>query len=489
VRILMVASEVAPFAKTGGLADVVGALPRALSRMGHDVRIVMPMYASVDRFRYRLLPLLRRVSMQWGTETINGELMRCAFPGPEDIPVYFIQQDFLFGRAGFYGEAGQDYEDNDRRFAFFCSAALWVLKALDWPPDVVHLHDWQAGLVAPLLRHHGAFANDPFYQRIRTVFTIHNLAYQGIVSRDLLPRLQLPWSLFTPEGIEFHQHASLLKAGIVCSDRVTTVSPTYAREIQTEEFGAGMNGVLQARSSVLHGILNGIDNTVWNPATDPLLAANYSADNLDGKKACKRALQQHFGLKADDKAPIVAVVSRLVDQKGFDLVSDIMARLLSRGAQFVLLGTGSKVYEEFFRELGEHNHGRVGVMIGYDEDLAHRIEAGADIFLMPSRFEPSGLNQLYSMHYGTVPIVRHVGGLADSVTDTTKKTLANNTATGFVFEDYTPEALWETIMRAIDLYEEKPDDWRRIQRNGMAHDFSWTRSAEKYDEVYKLARA
>lgn len=483
----MLASEVAPFAKTGGLADVVGALPHELHRRGHDVRIMMPLYRSVDRYRHRLLPLLRRIEVQWGTDVIAGEIMRCPFPGNPHLPVYFIDQNMLFGRSGFYGENNQDYQDNDRRFGFFCLAALWTLKALDWAPDIIHLHDWQAGLAAPLLRFHPVIANDNFYRRTRSVFTIHNLAYQGLMHRDTLPRLQLGWKVFTHEGLEFHGLVSALKAGIVYSERTTTVSPTYAREIQQEENGAGMDGVLRARAESLHGILNGIDTDVWNPETDPHIPAHYSADDLTGKAKCRRALLERFGLEDGNGAPVIATISRLVEQKGFDLVELAAERLLKTGARLAVLGTGDPATEDFFRTLAKRHPDQVGAVLAYDERLAHLMEAGADLFLMPSRYEPSGLNQLYSMRYGTLPVVRRVGGLADSVEDTTAETLAEGTATGFSFEEYSADALATTVERAVALFREDKEAWRQIQRQAMARDSSWQRSAAEYERVYELA--
>ncbi|MDK2970971.1 MAG: starch synthase [Candidatus Sumerlaeota bacterium] len=487
MRILMVSSEMSPFAKTGGLADVVGALPRELARRGHDVRGVLPLYRTIDRYQHRLLPLLRRIQVQWGTEEITGEVMRCSLPTEEEVPVYFIHQNFLFGRGGLYGENGRDYEDNDKRFAFFCLAALYAAKALDWPPDIIHLHDWQAALIAPLLRHHPAICNDPFYQKTRVVFTIHNLAYQGIVSSDILPHLRLPWSLCTPDGMEFHRAVSLLKAGLVYSDALTTVSPTYASEIQTEENGKGLDGVLRARSGVLRGILNGIDDEVWNPETDPNLAGKYSVKNLAGKKKCKAEILKLYGLDPASDAPLVGVVGRLDDQKGFDLIKAIMPRLLESGARFILLGTGQAQHEEDFARLAAENPAQAGAVIDFNEGLSHMIEAGADIFLMPSRFEPSGLNQLYSMRYGTPPVVRRTGGLADSVVGVEGSNIESGEATGFVFDLYDPDALWHSLKQALDLYTKEPKRWQQLMKNGMKRDFSWRQSTAAYEEVYQEA--
>ena len=486
LRILLVASEIAPFAKTGGLADVAGALPQALARLGHDVRLAMPLYGTVDRYKHRLLPVLRRLDVALGNEKLTGEVMRTAYPGAERVPVYFIQQDSLYLRSGLYGEASRDYPDNDRRFAFFNMACLAMLRELDWRPDIIHANDWQTGLIPALLRFHPQVVNDPFYQQARTVFTIHNLAYQGIFPPAFLDLARLPWAAFNPDGLEFHKHVSLLKAGLNFSDRLTTVSPSYAREIQTEEFGVGMEGVLQQRAGVLTGILNGIDGEVWNPATDPLLPARYTADDLSGKAVCRRELEATFALKPSDR-PILGVVSRLVEQKGFDLVEKIAEALLAEGARLVVLGTGAPRFEKFFAQLAAHHPGAAGARLEYSEAVAHLIEAGSDFFLMPSRFEPSGLNQLYSMAYGTPPIVRRVGGLADSVVDAAPDNLAAGTATGFAFDDYTPAALLSCVERALSLRAQGGPAWASVLRAGMTRDFGWDNAAREYVKVYRDA--
>jgi starch synthase len=487
MRILMIASECTPFAKTGGLADVVGALPQALVRLGHEVRIAIPLYRTIKRDEFRMLPLLRQVEVHWGSEILRGGVMRCPYPSPEDVPVYFIQQDELFDRAGLYGEANRDYPDNDRRFAFFCQACLWMLKGLHWQPDILHLHDWQAALIAPLLRFHPVVANDLFYGRMRTVFTIHNLAYQGNFDPNMLPLASLPWRLFASDGMEFFQHVSLLKGGLVYADMLTTVSPRYSLEIQTDDFGAGMQGVLRRRSADLVGILNGIDERVWDPASDPLLPSHYSTKNLAGKARCREELCKAFALRNDPSRPIIGMVSRLVDQKGFDLVRDAMDEILASGACIALVGTGDPACEQYFRRLSQEQRGRVGAALAYREDLAHLVEAGSDIFLMPSRFEPSGLNQLYSMRYGTLPLVRKVGGLADSVTDATPANILNGTATGFVFEEYTVEAMLEAYGRALELFTKQPDKWKAVMLNAMNRDSSWDAAASAYVDVYERA--
>lgn len=485
MRILMLSSEVTPFAKTGGLADVAAALPRALVKNGHDVRIMMPLYQQVDRFKHRLLPISRRLSMDWGSEKLNGELMRCSFPVDEDIPVYFIQHNMLFGRNGIYGEANRDYPDNDRRFSFLNYAGLRALQALDWKPDVIHVNDWQTGLVPVFLKNHPHFVNDPFYRNIKTVFTIHNLAYQGLMQPEIVSQLSLPWSVFTEKGMEFYKKASLLKAGIVFSDHVTTVSPTYSREIQTEEFGGGLEGILQQRQEKLSGICNGIDTEIWNPKTDEFLVANYSAENPAGKKKCKKDLIEISKLNSKKDKPLIGLISRLVDQKGLDIIEECLPKFVENDCQFVLLGSGSPKYEKFFKDLAKKYPDHVAITIGFDDELAHKIEAGSDIFLMPSAFEPCGLNQMYSMHYGTVPLVRKTGGLADTVVDVTDKAIKDGSATGFVFEEYTAEALEACIQRAIDLYNKDQKAWHKLMNNGMTKDFSWLNSAKEYEEVYE----
>ncbi len=484
MRVLMMSSEISPFAKTGGLADVAGALPQALAQRGHDVRLIMPLYQSVDRFKHRLLPLSRRLYADWGNERINAELMRCSYPCQYNIPTYFLQQHMLFGRKGLYGENHRDYPDNDRRFAFFNLAVLYAIKALDWCPDVIHLNDWQTGLVPLLLRYHPYIANDPFYQGIKTVFTIHNLAYQGLVFRDLVSRMQLPWSVFTHNGLEFYEQASLLKSGIVFSDHVTTVSPTYAQEIQTEELGGGLEGVLQDRMNDLTGILNGIDVRAWDPKSDPLIPANFSAENLSGKKTCREHLLAKLEINCKPKRPLIGMISRLAEQKGISLIMEALPPLLEKGCGFIVLGNGEKEAEEFFLKLAKKYPKQVSANITYNENLAHEIEAGADIFLMPSRFEPCGLNQLYSMRYGTIPVVHQTGGLADSVVDYTAASLKKKTATGFSFNEYTPNQLQRTLERAVAVFEKEPEVWAQLMQNAMNLDSSWVKSAISYEDVY-----
>jgi len=487
LRILFLSSEAVPFIKTGGLADVAGALPRTLHQMGHDVRLVIPRYGDMDS-RFRLLPLMPEIKVRWGDEYLTGSVLRCDFPGSR-MPVYFIDEPSFSWRKGIYGNGKADFADNDRRFAFFCMAALWFIKGLDWQPDVIHSNDWTTGLAPALLKHHVEIAKDPFFQNIRSVFAIHNMAYQGNVDKFVLPQIGLPWEVFTQDGLEFYGKASYLKAGISYADAVVTVSPTYAREIQTEEMGAGMHGTLAHRAEDLHGILNGIDPTEWNPEADPALASCYTLKNLAAKGRCKADLQAFCGFPVDPSIPLIGMASRLVANKGFKLILDALDQLLELPAQYVILGTGEEEYEKAFAEAAEANPTRIHLRRAYDIPFSHRLIAGSDMFLMPSLFEPCGLTQLYSMRYGTVPIVRRTGGLADSVTAVSPATLADGSAKGIVFDEATPEALVAAVRAALAVYTNQPGDWQKLIANGMTHDWSWAASAAEYVALYeKLAK-
>lgn len=476
MRILYCASEAVPLAKTGGLADVAGALPLALAEQGSDVRLVVP--------RYRSIPLdgLRRagaVSVPVGGETVTGTIFESGLDGTL-VPVWLVDQPRWFDREGLYGEGGSDYPDNLARFTFFCRAALAWLGAQPWQPDVLHCNDWQTALIPVVVA-----AEER--RRVPTLVTIHNLAYQGLFASEQYPVTGLPQSLFTPRGLEFWSKVNVLKGGLLFADLLNTVSETYAREIQTEEFGAGLDGVLRDRREDLFGILNGVDYSTWDPSTDPLIPAAYTADDLSGKRTCKAHLQRTFNLPVLADTPLIGMVTRLADQKGLDLVASIIGDVLRERVQFVLLGTGDPAYHALFESLaGRHRH-QVGVRLGFDNALAHQIEAGADLFLMPSRYEPSGLNQLYSLRYGTVPVVRRTGGLADSIVDLTPQTLANGTANGFVFDEYAPQMLLGALRRALVTYKDQVS-WRRLLETGMRADFSWARSARKYLDLYERAQ-
>jgi starch synthase len=481
--VLIVGSEAQPFAKTGGLADVLGALPSALARLGWDATVVLPRYrgvaagTEVDRF-----PI-----------TVGGFTRDAIFfdaPLADGAHAILVECPELYDRAALYGEGNVDYPDNPRRFAFLVRAALEFGARHGTPPSLVHAHDWQAGLAPVYLRM--LYASHPTLGGMPTVTTIHNLAYQGVFTPDWLPRLDLGWELFTLDRLEYWDHISFLKGGITLADLITTVSPRYAEEIQTPELGFGFDGILAARRADLVGILNGIDTRAWGPAHDPHLPRPYDATDLAPKKDAKLALLRRFNLPDDAaavKRPVVGMVSRMVDQKGFDLVAALANDLPRLDAAFTILGTGEARYQDMWTALAARYPDRIGAVIGFDESLAHLIEGGADIFLMPSRFEPCGLNQMYSMRYGTVPVVHAVGGLADTVRDyapSTGKGGPREKPTGFVFREYSPAALLEALMRAFALF---PDTrkWRALQVAGMQQDFSWDRSAREYVKIYERA--
>ena len=465
MRILMVASEAVPFAKTGGLADVVGALPRALVRLGHTVDLVLPRYRGITAGER-----IDRLRVALGGQVADADVYAFSEAGVRTI---FVDHPAYYDRDFLYGAGGHDYADNPERFAFLARAALeWAAQSRRY--DVVHAHDWQAGLVPVLLRN------------VPSVFTIHNLAYQGVFDASWLPRLGLGWELMHVDALEYFGRISLLKGGIMFSRLITTVSPRYAREIQTPEFGFGFDGILRHRAADLMGILNGIDYDQWGPARDPHLPEPFDASHLEGKAASKRAVLERFGLGVSAGAlarPLIGMVSRLVDQKGFDLLAALGDELARLDASFVLLGTGERRYEDVWLGLAARHPDRIAARITFDEPMAHLVEGGADLFLMPSRFEPCGLNQMYSLRYGTVPLVRATGGLYDTVKNFDP---ATGEGTGFTFEEYSPEALLGTLRWALGIYGNRAV-WRRIQVSGMQQDFSWDASARQYVKVYERA--
>jgi len=474
--VLIIGSEALPFAKTGGLADVLGALPPALARLGWEATVVLPRYGHVDAgTRVAAFPLAV------GGHTQGVTLHAVPIDGARAI---LVDIPALFDRDELYGVGSADYPDNPRRFAFFVRAALEYAAQQDAPPSVIHAHDWQAGLAPVYLK--TRYSGHPALAKTPCVFTIHNLAYQGNFEPDWLPRLDLSWDLLGLDALEFWGRISFLKGGINYSELLTTVSSRYAREIQTPEFGFGFDGILRRRSADLFGVLNGIDAEQWDPARDPYLPQPFSAEDLAGKRASKAAVLREYGLRDDDRAlerPLVGMISRMVDQKGFDLIAALRNELAALDASFAVLGTGEPRYQDFWRGLAAGHPDRIGVRIGFDERMAHLIEAGADIFLMPSRFEPCGLNQMYSMRYGTIPVVRRVGGLADTVLDHAP---GRPEATGFTFDEYTPPALLDALSRALALFREPPA-WRAVQLSGMRRDHSWDRSAREYVKIYERA--
>ncbi len=477
LNILFAASEAQPLIKTGGLADVVGSLPVALSHFGHDVRVVLPGYPQAIE-RARPLHPVATLQIPGSLEPVRilegwmGERTR----------IYLVDAPGLFDRPGnpYTNASGSDWEDNPERFALFCRAIVAIAlghAGLNWRPDLIHCNDWQTGLVPALLASEG--------NRPATLFTIHNLAYQGVFPRSVFDRIRLPKSLWAPKGLEFHQNFSFIKGGLAFADWITAVSPTYAREILTPEFGYGLEGLLRHRTDRFKGILNGIDYQEWDPASDPALPQHYDADTFDLKKINKLKLQQELGLPQDENAFLLGHIGRLVEQKGVDLILGILPGLVKQqNVQLVLLGSGDPKLERALRMVAAEHPERISAYIGYDEPLAHRVEAGCDCFLMPSRFEPCGLNQLYSLRYGTVPIVHRTGGLADTVVDATPRNLLDDTATGFVFSTPDQHALWRAVERAIEFHKRPPVWWEKLAVNGMKQNFSWDTSARHYQEIY-----
>ncbi len=472
MEILFVASEVAPWSKTGGLGDVAGALPRALAARGHAVAVVSPRYYAID---------VRQPGFEQlqGAIRVRGEPTTLWLYRSGGVKFYFVEHDRYYGsRRGLYGDGHGDYGDNAERFAYLSRAALAAPGALGLRPRIVHGNDWQTGLVPWLLRNE--HAGDPALARARTVFTIHNLVFQGIFSKHAVPALGLPWSVFRYQAMEFYDHLSFMKAGLVYADALTTVSPNYAREILTPEGGVELDAVLRHRAEDLTGILNGIDVDEWDPSRDPHLPARYSAEDLTGKVADKAELQRELRLPVRPEVPLIGMVGRLAEQKGIDLVTAVLARLVTQDVQVAVLGSGERRLESTLVRASREHPERVAARIGFDEGLAHRIEAGADLFLMPSRFEPCGLNQMYSLRYGTVPVVRAVGGLEDTVQDFDGK----GAGTGFKFREYHPRALWAALLRALEAYQDRAA-WQGLMRRGMAQDNSWNRSAAGYEAVYR----
>ncbi len=482
MKILVAASEMAPFAKTGGLGDVLEALPRALARLGHEVKVFIPRYSSIDENTYPLQPLdwsldvpVDRRSMPMSVEVHRDKKRK--------LESYFIDSEDYFDRRELYRDSktGADYADNDERYVFFARGVLETIKRMDWKPNVIHVHDWQAGLIPVYLK--TVYAGDSFLDGVRTVLTIHNLAYQGVFDKERFPKLNLPDDLFRPTApFEFYGKVNFLKAAILFADKITTVSPRYATEIQSsEEHGCGLQGVLRERREDLTGILNGVDYSIWSPSRDKNIPHRYHIKNLSGKRMNKVELLGEAKMPIRAKTPLIGLISRLVDQKGLDLIAACAERLFGLNLQMVLLGTGEDKYHRLFKKLAQEYPDKLRVYLTFDEVLAHRIEAASDIFLMPSRFEPCGLNQMYSLKYGTVPLVREIGGLADTVIDYNPE---SGEGTGFVFREYTPERLVSTVQRALELFA-KRHPWTKLMKAGMRQDFSWERSAQKYAQLFE----
>jgi starch synthase len=484
VKILFVTTEAVPFCKTGGLGDVCGSLPQELAKLGHEPVIVMPAFRQALDSGRPIVPTGVSFELPIGRKMVSGNFLRSTLPG-DRVPVYLVQQNAYYDRAELYCEAGRDYKDNCERFVFFARAALEAIRRLDLGTELVHCHDWTSALVPAYLK--TEFRGVPPFDSLASMLTIHNIAYQGSFWHWDMELTGIDWKYFNWRQMEFYGNLNFLKSGLAFADVLTTVSPRYAREIQSSPLGCGLEGILSDRRADLHGIINGVDYNVWNPEIDAHLQGhNFTVQSFtEGKRECKAVLQREMGLPTIEGQPLVAIVGRLVDQKGFDLIADVIRQWAETSPiQWVVLGTGDPKYHALLSKLAERRPDRVAVRLGFSNELAHRIEAGADIFLMPSRYEPCGLNQLYSLKYGTVPVVHETGGLADTITNLSEATLAAGTANGFSFDQYTPTALAEALDRACHAFANR-SVWDQLIRSGMTQDWSWTHSAQEYSRLYE----
>lgn len=483
MNIVFASSEVHPFAKTGGLADVCGALPVELAKRGHRPWVFLPGFRSVYQAGVPIEQIGFELAIPVGSKIVKGSLAKTHLPG-SNVEVFIVQQPEYYDRAELYREAGADYPDNCERFVFFCRAIMESIRLLNLQVDIIHANDWQTGLLAAYLDLEYRHAQG--YEKIGSLLTIHNLAYQGVFWNWDMLLTGLDWKYFNWNQMEFYNKLNLLKTGIVFSHSINTVSKRYAQEIQTPEHGAGLDGVLRHRSDRLSGIINGVDYSQWDPAHDSFLAAKYTAENWqENKPKCRQAMRAELGLP-ESTAPVIGLVGRLADQKGWRLILEVMQSWLPRtDVQWAVLGTGEPEYHQALSDLRAQYPHKLGLSLAFSNKLAHQIEAGSDIFLMPSQYEPCGLNQLYSLKYGSVPVVRETGGLADTIVDTNSETLSNGTANGFSFADFTVEALQATLRRTLDVYCQQPDQWAKIVSNGMKQDWSWGNSARQYEELYE----
>jgi starch synthase len=474
MNILFVSSEVVPFAKTGGLADVIGALPEALAKKGHTCGIILPFYSMVKKNGFA-----PKVFKKGLTVKINGknEIFNLLLLKQGNIDVYFIEKDEYYNRDQLYGTPQGDYPDNAFRFGFFAKAVIAAVADIG-SQDILHCNDWQSALIPLYVKL--SHKDDPLFNKTKILFTIHNMAYQGIFSREVMLDLGLEEDLFTPDLLEFYGKLNFMKAGIIYSDAVSTVSKGYSREILTPEFSAGLDGLLRTREKDLYGIVNGVDYSIWNPSTDKFIAANYSEKGLAGKEECKKDILKECGIKYNPKRPLIGMITRFAEQKGIDLVAQGMANIIKMGCDFVILGFGDEKYNNIFSKLNVKHRGHMAALIKFDNSLAHKIEAGSDMFLMPSRYEPCGLNQLYSLKYATVPIVRAVGGLEDTVENFD---IAAKKGNGFKFKDASCRELLNTVKTAVAVFKNKAV-WNTLLKNCLACDYSWDSSAEQYEKLY-----
>ncbi|KPJ53125.1 MAG: glycogen synthase [Planctomycetes bacterium DG_58] len=481
MNVMIVSPEAVPFAKTGGLADVAGALPKYLTKLGVNACLVMPLYQKVTQAGLKLVKLKPTIKVPIGEKVYEGCIWEGRLPDSE-APVYFLDQRDFYNRPELYGTKGKDYTDNCQRFVFFCRGTLELIRALELKIDVLHANDWQSGLIPVYIKTLYADGPDGIGE-IATLFTVHNLAYQGLFWHWDMPLTGLSWDLFNWTQLEFYGKLSFMKGALTFADALSTVSKQYAKEIQTEEHGCGLEGVLTQRREALFGVVNGVDYNIWNPEVDELIPATYSTNDLTGKRTCKSALQMAQGLPVRENIPLIGLISRLVDQKGFDILEDCFDDLMGFDVQMVLLGTGETRYHELFEKLSRKYESKFAANLTFDNTLAHRIEAASDMYLMPSEYEPCGLNQIYSLKYGSVPIVRETGGLKDTIVNVTDATLEDNTATGFSFRVHKSAALLEAVKRALAFYSQK-NGWSKLVVNCMKQDWSWERAAQEYIQIY-----
>lgn len=485
-KILFVTSEVVPFIKTGGLADVSSALPQMLAELGHEVRIVVPKYGIVDDRKYKIHEVVRLkdIQIKIGDKDVTFSLKSCFLPGQRvRVQIYFLDNEKYFkSRSSLYADplTGKDYPDNDERFTLLSKSVFELISKLGWEPDIIHCNDWQTGLIPAYLK--TSYKNDPLFSKFKTLFTIHNLAYQGEFKTSSFKNLGLDENLNNDNGILKNGKVNLMKSGLLYADVINTVSKTYAEEIRTDnDIGAGLKDILSKRKKDLYGIVNGIDYKVWNPEKDKHIKKKYSVKNLQAKYLNKEELAEKFNLKASINTPIIGIIARMFDSKGFDLIKDVFTDLMKLDIQMVLLGIGDQKYHTFFNKMSSKYSKKFACYLGFNDELAHIIESGSDMFLMPSQYEPCGLNQMYSLVYGTVPIVREIGGLADTVVNYDEK---KDTGNGFMFKNYDSKEMLKEIKRALKIYKNK-EAWQKIMKTGMKSDFSWKSSAKQYIDLYK----
>lgn len=477
LKIVIVASEAAPYAKTGGMADVCGALPLELARQGHQVLLVVPFYKCIRKKRHGIRKTKNSVSLPLAGKEVFGTILTKKI-NPQ-FRLFFIANDDYYNRDELYGTSQGDYADNGLRFGFFCKAVLELLPKIGFQPDIIHANDWQTGLIPFFLKTEDKYT--PFYNNTKTILSIHNLAYQGLFDKSILAGLGISRDWYNMNGIEYYDKVNYLKAGLISADEISTVSKKYSLEMQTHEYGCGLDGVLRVQRGHIEGILNGVDYAEWHPETDKHIAKNYSRDNMSGKLQCRHALMQEFNLQAKDETPIIGIISRLADQKGFDILAKGINELVAMDLRIVLLGTGDEKYHLLFRKMQQQYPDHFAARLAFNNGLAHRIEAGSDMFLMPSRYEPCGLNQIYSLKYGTVPIVRATGGLDDTIDNFNPQTGKGN---GFKFTEYSVNALVKKVKEALEIFKNR-DLWHKLVKNGMDHDFSWKQSAQEYIALYR----